>query len=420
MTPAPAADLDSRTSWRVLAGCGVIFVFSVPSLFGSTFGLFMVPLEKDLGWGRAAIAFSMTLTVAVAWVSLLVAGWLADNVRLRPLLLSGIVLGAANLAAFAFVTPAIWTFYVLVVALAFTCLGASPLILSKITQGWFDKRLGSALGILFACASVGGVIHPLIVNGVIAGAGWRPAFLLMGAMALVGGLFALWLLVRERPAAAAAPMASGDAAAATRKAPMIEFLRQRVWWSMAFWNLLFAFGSGCIMVHFAALMHDRGVPMTQIGVIASLIGASSFAGNLLAGWLVDRMDPRRMSYLLMLMPLAATLLLLFGQGLSAMVAAALVLGLAGGSDGSLSHFLVRHYYGSALYGQASGTQMVAIGLAGGVAPWLSGLMRDTSGDYRLSLLVAAGCFAAAIVAGWLLPRERAAAVPAGTIEAATA
>mgnify|MGYP000868861162 CR=1 FL=1 len=155
-------DLDTSAGWRVLAGCGVIFVFSVPALFGSTFGLFMVPLERSLGWSRAGIAFSMTLTVAIAWLSVLAAGWLADHVRLRPLLLAGIVLGAANLAAFALMSEDIRGFYALVVALAFTSLGASPLVLSKAVQGWFDKRLGSALGILFACLSVGAVLHQLV------------------------------------------------------------------------------------------------------------------------------------------------------------------------------------------------------------------------------------------------------------------
>ncbi len=166
-----------------------MFVFSVQALFGSTFGLFMVPLQQELGWGRADIAFSLTMTTGVAWLSLLFAGWLADHARLRPLLFTGVVLGAANLAAFALMTQ-LWHFYVLVLALAFAALGASPLILSKLVQGWFERRLGSALGILFSCASIGAVLHPLIITAVMQHGGWRQAFVWMGAMALGGGLLA--------------------------------------------------------------------------------------------------------------------------------------------------------------------------------------------------------------------------------------
>ncbi len=388
----------------MLAGAGVVFVFSVPALFGSTFGLFMVPLQQELGWGRADIAFSLTLTTAIAWASVLVAGWLADHARLRPLLFTGVLFGALNLAAFAFMTQ-LWQFYVLVVALAFTSMGASPLILSKLVQSWFDKRLGIALGILFSSASIGAVLHPLIITVAMQRAGWREAFLVMGAMAAVGGVASIAFVIRERTRQPAADVPAAAAKALAEKLPLVAFLRDRTWWTLAAWNLLFGFGSGAIGIHFAALLHDRGVDAVHIGMAVSMIGASLFVGNLLAGWLVDRLPPRRMASLLMTLPLLATLLLLAGGQLPVMLLAAAVLGLATGSDGCLAAFLARFYFGARLYGQATSTQMIAATVGGGVAPWLSGLMRDRTGDYTLSLTCAAAAFALAIVAGWLLPRR---------------
>ncbi len=390
----------------MLAGGSLAFVFGVPALFGSTFGLFMIPLQQSQGWSRADIAFSLTLTTMVALASTLFSGWLMDHVRLRPLLFVGIVLGAGNLAAFALMGASVWTFYAIVVALAFTTMGASPLALSKIVQGWFDKRLGTALGILFACGAVGSIIHPLILSAIIAGSGWRMAFLAMAAMALAGGLVAAWGLIREPPAvvAAAAPVAAaGAGSGAASKPPMIAFLAMPTWWKLAVWNLFFALGSGFIMIHFPSLLHDRGATPTQIGAALSLVGASHLAGNLLAGWLVDRMSPRRMACLLMLMPLAAALLMRNGQSYAALALAASVLGLASGSDGSLNAFLTRYYFGSKLYGQAIATQFTALALAGGISPWLSGLLRDRTGSYELSLTCAAVAFALAVVAAWLLP-----------------
>ena len=404
MTNGSVPALDSRVSWRVLAGAGTVFVFSVPALFGSTFGLFLVPLEQAFGWGRADIAFSLTLTTAVAWLSILLAGWLADHASLRRLLLSGVILGAANLAAFAFMSR-LWHFYALVTALAFTSLGASPLILAKLVQGWFDKRLGVALGILFSCVSVGSVLHPLIVTAVIQRDGWRAAFLVLGAMALVGGVLAVVLAIRQRAAPTQAAVPSGISGLQDGKLPMLAFLRNRTWWTLAAWNLLFGFGGGAISIHFAALLHDRGVGATHIGFAVSMIGVSLFAGNLLAGWLVDRIAPQKMAWMLMTLPLAAALMLLFGTQLPVLLMAAAVLGLATGSDGCLGPFLTRHYFGARVYGQATSTQMLAHALGGGLSPWLSGLMRDRTGDYALSLVCAAAAFALAIVAGWLLPAQ---------------
>ena len=421
---AAAPALDSATSWRVLAGACLAFVFGVPALFGSTFGLFMVPLQQSQGWSRAEIAFSLTLTTFLAWFAVLISGWLMDHIRLRPLLFAGIALGAANLAAFSLIGANIWTFYVLVVALAFTSMGASPLALSKIVQGWFDKRLGSALGVLYACGAVGGVVYPVLISSVIATEGWRQAFLLMGALALVGGMVAALWLIREPPATtstATASTALPASSATPSRAPMIAFLGDPTWWKLALWNFLFAMGTGFIMIHFAPLLHDRGATPAQTGLALSVVGASHFAGNLLAGWLVDRISPRRMAALLMLMPLAAALLMLKGQGYAALVVAASILGLASGSDGSLSAFLARHYFGGKLFGQAMATQMVALTLAGGVSPWVSGLMRDSSGNYNLSLTAAAMAFAAAVLAGWWLPRQgSASAALDGALEAPAA
>ena len=316
----------------MLAGGSLAFVFGVPALFGSTFGLFMVPLQQSQGWSRGEIAFSLTLTTMVAWFAVLISGWLMDHVRLRPLLFVGIVFGAANLAAFSLIGANVWTFYVMVVALAFTSMGASPLALSKIVQGWFETRVGTALGMLYACGAVGGVLHPLIMSSVIAGAGWRQAFLLMGAMALVGGLVAALGLIREPPAVVPIARPANAPVLAAAKSLMIAFLGNPTWWKLALWNFLFAMGSGFIMIHFASLLHDRGATPGQIGAALSVVGASHFAGNLLAGWLVDRVSPRRMAALLMLMPLAAAQLMLKGQGYAALVAAASILGLASGSD----------------------------------------------------------------------------------------
>ena len=318
--------------------------------------------------------------------------------------MTGIVLGAANLAAFSLMRD-LWQFDALVVGLAFTSLGASPLILSKIVQGWFDRRLGIAFGILFSCASVGAVLHPLIITAVMREGGWRRAFLVMGAMALIGGLLATLTLVRQRagPVRASAPTQTSSV---VDKLPVFALLRNRTWWTLAAWNALFGFGSGAISIHYAALLHDRGIDATVIGLAVSLIGASLFVGNLLAGWLVDRISAQADG---LAAHDSAVDRRLAAPGRSAACAASACRSRARPRNRAATDvwgaFLVRHYFGARLYGQASSTQLLANALGSGLSPWLSGLMRDRTGDYTLSLTYAAAAFALAIVAGWLLPQR---------------
>lgn len=450
--PAAApAHADSRASWRVLAGCCIVGIFGVTSLYGSTFGLMMLPMQKELGWSRGDITFALTLMTLVGPAILPLVGWVIDHVRLRPLILWGVALQSASLAGFGLMQGSVWVYYGLSLVMIFTATGASVLTLSKLLQAWFDKALGRALGILFAVGAVGSVIHPQVVSRVIAHASWREAFFAMGAMSLVFGGVAAWLLLREPPGAARrgpaaepahahahVPAPAGQAssaASALSSAPsstassapsvvppvsMKAFLRDSLWWKLAVWNMLFGLAAAGTLVHFAALMQDRGLTLAQAATAMSLVGAGGFVGNLAAGWLIDHTSATRLARLFVLAPLAATALLFFGSGLSVAIVAAVLLGMFNAGDHSLSMFLARRYFSAESFGRASATQQVATSLGSGTAPWLMGVVHDRTGSYDGAIMVAMGAFVLAAVAAWLLPEFRGGAPRAANAGAASA
>ena len=403
---------DSAASWRVLAGCCLVAIFGVSSLYGSTFGLMMRPMQQDLSWTRGDIAFSLTLMTFVGPAIMPMVGWVIDNVPLRPLILTGVVLQSASLAAFGLMQGSVWVYYTLCLVMMVTASGASMLTLAKVLQTWFDKAFGRALGILFAVTTVGAVIHPQIISRVISQASWREAFMAMGAMSLVlGGLAALWL-VHERRQAAAVPLpeksreTSGAVDATATPVSMRAFLTDRVWWLLALWNMLFAFAVGAIMLHFAALMQDRGSSLAQAATALSIIGLGGFVGNLLAGWLVDRTSATRLARAFVIAPLFAASLLWAGSGIAAAMVAAVLLGVFNGGDHSLSVFLARRYFKPELFGRASATQQIATSFGGGISPWLAGVVHDRTGSYDMALLMSVGAFVLAVGAAWLLPEFR--------------
>ncbi len=415
-----AAAVDSAASWRVLAGCCIVAIFGVSSLYGSTFGLMMLPMQTELGWSRGDIAFSLTLMTLVGPAILPLVGWIIDNVALRPLILWGVVLQSASLAGFGFMSGSVWVYYGLCFTMIVTASGASMLTLAKLLQTWFDHAFGRALGILFAVTTIGTVLHPQVVSLVIGHASWREAFMAMGAMSLVFGGLAAWFLVRERKADAVAPVvpsATPVAAATASSVPvsMRAFLSDRVWWILALWNMLFAFALGAIMLHFAAMMQDRGMSLAQAAGAMSVIGLGGFAGNLLAGWLIDRFSATHLARAFVLAPLGAALLLYAGSGIASALVAAVLLGVFSAGDHSLSVFLARRYFSAEIFGRASATQQIAVACGSGVSPWLAGVIHDRTGSYDMALLMSLVAFALAVVAAWLLPEFRdqpAPAVPA--------
>ncbi len=417
--PAP----DTAASWRALAGSGVLAMFGVSALYGSTFGLFLLPLQQSLGWSRGEIAFSLTLATLFTPLVAPLTGWVIDKVPLRPLILAGVVLQSANFAAFSMMQGSVWVYYGLCLALMVTAAGASLLSLAKLVQGWFDQSLGRALGLLFACGGIGGILHPLWTQAVISQLGWRQAFMVMAGLSLLACGAAALLLVRERePAARREPLAGLDArkpvstaAAANGKGPdsMAAFMRDAIWWKLALFNMLFALGVGAIFMHFAALLQDRGATPGQAAFAMSLVGLGGLTGNLLAGWLADRMPASRLAVIVMAVPMLATLTIYAGGGLWVSIAAGGLLGLCSGGDNSVSLLLARRYFSADTFGRASATQMVAAAAGGGVSPWLAGLVHDRTGNYDLALIMAAACMGAAALAAWWLPEHRAATRPDG-------
>jgi MFS family permease len=414
--PSPqVAPPDSPASWRALAGSGVLAMFGVSALYGSTFGLFMLPLQQSLGWSRGEIAFALTLATLFTPLVAPLTGWVVDKVPLRPLILAGVVLQSLNFAAFSMMEGSVWVYYGLCLALMVTAAGASLLSLAKLVQGWFDRSLGRALGLLFACGGVGGILHPLWTQAVISQFGWRQAFMVMAGLSLLMCGVAALLFLRERDPAArrgesAGPNAHPSGSAGSQgPGSMAAFLRDAIWWKLALFNMLFALGVGAIFIHFAALLQDRGATPGQAALAMSLVGLGGLTGNLLAGWLADRMPASRLAVIVMAVPMLATLVIYAGGGLWVSIAAGGLLGLCSGGDNSVSLLLARRYFSADTFGRASATQMVATAAGGGISPWLAGLVHDRTGSYDLALIMAAVCMGAAALAAWWLPESRVAA-----------
>jgi MFS family permease len=420
-TSSQVASSDSAASWRALAGSGVLAMFGVSALYGSTFGLFLLPLQQSLGWSRGEIAFSLTLSTLFTPLVAPLTGWVIDKVPLRPLILTGVVLQSVNFAAFSLMQGSVWVYYGLCLALMLTAAGASLLSVAKLVQGWFDRSLGRALGLLFAGGAVGGILHPLWTQAVISQFGWRQAFLVMAGLSLLVCGVAALLFVRERdPAArrrlpavpdAPPPVSTAVAPSANGPGSMAAFLRDAIWWKLALFNMLFALGVGAIFMHFAALLQDRGATPGQAALAMSLVGLGGLTGNLLAGWLADRMPASRLAVILMALPMLATLVIYAGGGLWVSIVAGGLLGLCSGGDNSVSLLLARRYFSADTFGRASATQMVAAAAGGGISPWLAGLVHDRTGSYDLALIMAAACMGAAALAAWWLPEQRVATMP---------
>src|SRR5262249_48927697 len=83
---------------------------------------------------------------------------------------------AVSLASVSLLNNNIILFYLAWLAVPLCGLGAWPISYLKATSGWFERRLGLALGLTNAGIGVGAAILPVIIAFVITNYGWRSAY----------------------------------------------------------------------------------------------------------------------------------------------------------------------------------------------------------------------------------------------------
>ena len=148
----------------------------------------LFPLLRDeLGVSWVALGVISSVFYAVSGVAQPVAGFLVDHVGARRVLLSGMVLFGAAIAAAA-LAPSYWA---LLPIAALAGLGNSvfhPADYSILNATVSARRIARAYSLHQISGNVGWVLAPLLVGTVTHLAGWRVALLAAGGVALVATL----------------------------------------------------------------------------------------------------------------------------------------------------------------------------------------------------------------------------------------
>jgi len=208
-----AVSIESRASW--VAACVTLAILSV--CYGSTL-LIVVGLkamEADLGVPRSVLA----LAGALGWVGTglggIVMGWLADRIGVRNSVLMGAAMVALGLALSA--TGQIWAIYLAHgVLIGFLGMGAiyPPLVIY--VSRWFDRRRGTAVALISSGQYIAGVVWPAAFERLIAGPGWRVAYLGFAGVVLLAVLPMALLFLRPAPGAVMGATRAGARASGAR------------------------------------------------------------------------------------------------------------------------------------------------------------------------------------------------------------
>ena len=138
--------------------------------------------------------------------------------------------------------------------------------------------------------------------------------------------------------------------------------------------------------------------------VASTAGLATLIGRGGLGWILDRVYAAYVLAAVAMLAVCAFLLLAFGHGLPLAYVAAALVGLVVGAEVDFVSFLIRRYFGMAVYGRLYGIAFGLFIVGSGTGPLLLGACFDRLGGYRPGLLLFAvlGVLVAALA--FALPR----------------
>jgi MFS family permease len=381
----------------------------------STFALFYVAMLEEFAWGRGPTALGYSLSWLGFVVFAPVAGWLSDRWGTRTVVTGGGVLLGVALALTGQVTS-LAQYY-----LCFGVLGAAGIAgmlipSTTIVTRWFVRSRGTAMGVLSAGGPGSAVVFYPLNASLIATLGWRMALLAFGGIVAVAAV-ALTLLYREPPTSG--DRAGGDTDTGPSRGSRVTgeaWTLRRALGSIRLWaaftmTALGVIGFQIMATHQVAHAVDRGFLQSTVVWLFAFGAGCMMAGNLLGGWLSDRVG-RGWVFVL------GTVVAILGIGCLGVIRGPqdlvlLVLYTVSGFGfgmriAQLSTIPADVFAGPHL-GAILGVVQSGGGLGGAIGPFLGGWLFDVTGSYRLAFLAACVAVAGSAVAAWFAARPTASA-----------
>ena len=397
---APAMD----RSWGVGAAATVGLIFSLGVLLVYTFGVFVRPLSAEFGWSRTQLSLGVAVSQYTLALSSPFWGLLIDRFGPRFVVLPSVVCLSALVASLSLLTANIWHYYLVFAAISFTAGGATPVGYCAILVRRFQRHLGLALGLALMGVGIGAALLPPLSQALTANFGWRQAWAVLGALTLLVTFPAA--LIATRGLGRAAPQRPGFPAAApgsVTPGSVMPLITSRTFVTMCFAFFLLGVISVGALTNVVPIMLSRGFSPQQAAQIAGLTGITAIIGRGGIGWVLDRSHPPYVVAAVALTALAASLLLVYGEGAALAYLAAILLGFVVGAEVDFTAFFVRYYFGNAVFGRLYGLCFGVFIVGSGTGPLLAGASFDRFGSYQPGALLFAAASALAVLLMFTMP-----------------
>jgi MFS family permease len=376
---------------------------------GDTYAVFLLPLERELGWTRSELTSVYSIYLLVNGCTAPLVGLVFDRLGPRWVYGAGMTsLGAAFFLASGLAS--LWQFYLFIGVLVGIGVSMNGMVPASALLGrWYRERLSSAIGIAYSAFGLGAVLFVPLVQHLVGEFGWRASYRIMGSVLLALAPLVVIGLPWGRFAAghpASRPQAKGkDGEGWTLAAA----LRTPVFWGLVQVFACTAAAMFSIVVQLVAFLVDAGftpiTAATAFGVVG-LLSAASVTGS---GFASDRFGYRQTVTVSFAGTAAGMLTLL---AITAFPSTALlfvfvaVFGLCMGVRGPIVSSVSARYFAGPRVATIYGLIYASNAVGAALGSFAGGLLHDLTGGYRAGLAMALVLIALAALPFWTVPALR--------------
>ena len=389
--------------WVVVGASGTaVFARMAPTI--TTLTIFILPLSAEFGWSRTLISGSVSVGALAALVLSPAVGWCIDRFGARPVLVVSVLVLGLAMTSMAWATVPL-TFYIAFASARVVFHTSAPIGASTVSARWFIKKRGRAIGIVFLCGAIGGLVFTMLSAQMIEHFSMKTAWIVIGLVVFGVSVAPSLLLVIERPEDMGLLPDNEKPSAAVEEIDLlspVEENHENDSWTFpeaaktkAFWMLFFAgMAMFCVNpgtnVHIGAYYLDQGLTLTVAAVAISIGWIVSACGSVVWGWVLEKIEARRAySVVFMILCVSTVYLLTVDSTAGALIAAILIGSVSSGSNVIIA-IMYANYFGRNSLGRIRGVSETGVLLGQATGPLLAGILFDSRGSYSFVFLLFGG------------------------------
>ena len=368
-------------------------------------GIMVPPLndaEGDFGWSLGTIGLVIASYYLFGAMYAPITGWLGDRYGSRRMLLAAATMYIVSMFLLSQVT-AIWHFFVFFGILLSLTQSLAMVPLMAAVSGWFRRRLGVGVGLLWGAGGAGTAVMAPLIGGFIEAMGWQSTFMLIGAIG-GGTMLCLVPFMRNKPA----DIGIQPYGARPADAPMIvrdktvDRLRQKVFnqhtrKTKPFWNLplihaLGCAGHGTVLIYVIPMAIDRGAfsSLAQAGIILTIIALISVISRIVTPIMAEAYGTRKMMAASLSIQAITVFMLFWSHDAWSFYLFAAIFGIGFGGEWTGYLVINRQYYGEGPMGTVYGWQTTGALMGHAVATGLAGLVVYVTGSFNVVMAISVG------------------------------